>query len=217
MNTSSATKVRSWLWGSLLFCFAPFSVSHAATVAVDSLLINYASLNITVTGGTLLPVGSTTISGMVVPSVLINMGTYQNPIAQLGSGTQSAKIYSTGAYGMPAPSGSVNTLTNTIDVDFSSLRANAKIGLYTLDMAVPLITNPPSSGTYNSGTGDYALTWSNLFNLQVNGKTVIGNATVSLSGKATLVPVPAALWLLGSGLLGLAGVARRRSEARICI
>jgi len=210
MKTSSARKVRSWLWGSLLLCLAPFSVTHAATVAIDTLSINNASLNIAITGGTLLPVGSTTYSSLISPPALIDMGTYQNPIVQVSSGLLVAKIYSTAAYGMPAPSGSVNTLTNTINVDFSSFRANAKLGLYTLDMAVPVIINPPSSGIYNSGTGAYTLSWTNPFSLLIGGKTVIGNATIALSGKATLVPIPAALWLLGSGLLGLAGVARRR-------
>lgn len=42
-------------------------------------------------------------------------------------------------------------------------------------------------------------------------------ATLSTSGlsfsQITAVPVPAAVWLLGSGLLGLAGVARRKSAA----
>lgn len=211
MNTFSGRVVRSWLWGGLLLCIAPVSVSHAATVAVNSLLINYAYLNIAITnGGTLLPAGSTTFSGPVAPPVSIVMGTYQDPIVPLGSGLLSAKIYSTGAYGMSAPSGSVDTTANTISVDFSSFRADARIGFYSLNMAVPLINNPPSGGTYNSGTGAYALTWSNPFTLLVNGQTISGNATVSLRGPATLVPVPAALWLLGSGLVGLAGIARRR-------
>jgi hypothetical protein len=37
--------------------------------------------------------------------------------------------------------------------------------------------------------------------------------TFSLAGGGAPVPVPAAVWLLGSGLLGLAGVARRKSAA----
>ena len=35
-------------------------------------------------------------------------------------------------------------------------------------------------------------------------------ATTSFTSSATLVPVPAAVWLFGSGLLGLVGIARRR-------
>ena len=34
-----------------------------------------------------------------------------------------------------------------------------------------------------------------------------------LEGTITAVPIPAAVWLFGSGLLGLAGVARRRNKA----
>jgi hypothetical protein len=40
----------------------------------------------------------------------------------------------------------------------------------------------------------------------------LANATVSFTGNPVgAVPLPAAVWLLGSGLLGLAGVGRRRS------
>ena len=35
-------------------------------------------------------------------------------------------------------------------------------------------------------------------------------ATTSFTSSATLVPVPAAVWLFGSGLLGLVGIARRK-------
>lgn len=41
---------------------------------------------------------------------------------------------------------------------------------------------------------------------------VMNNASGSISGLSA-VPVPAAVWLFGSGLLGLAGVARRKSAA----
>lgn len=207
MMTSLARNFRSWLLGGLLLLVAPVGVSQAATVAVDSLLINYASLTIAITGD-----GVTTFAGPIAPPVPIDMGIYQDPIVQMGSGYLTAKIYSTGAYGMPAPSGSVNTLANTINVDFSSLRASAQIGLYMLDFAVPVITNPPSAGSYNPGTGAYSLVWTDPFSVLVAGRAITGIATVSLSGSATLVPVPAALWLLGSGLLGLAGIARRRKS-----
>jgi hypothetical protein len=205
MKTSSARNFRSWLWGGLLFCLAPAGVSHAATVAIDSLFINSASLTIAIDGD-----GSRTYSSAVAPPVQITMGEYQDPIVQLIGGRYTARIYSTGAFGMPAPSGSVDTVAGTINVDFSSLRASATSPYGLLDMPLWPITNPPSGGTYNPGTGAYTLTWSNPYSVLVGESIISGTASVSLSGTATLVPVPAALWLLGSGILGLAGIARRR-------
>ena len=48
-----------------------------------------------------------------------------------------------------------------------------------------------------------------------DGATNFGNVFygVHLSGTISSVPVPAAVWLFGSGLVGLAGVARRRKAA----
>ena len=39
------------------------------------------------------------------------------------------------------------------------------------------------------------------------------NLVGTISGDLTAVPVPAAVWLFGSGLLGLVGVARRKAKA----
>ena len=39
------------------------------------------------------------------------------------------------------------------------------------------------------------------------------NATMAATPKPSTVPVPAAVWLFGSGLLGLVGVARRKKDA----
>lgn len=41
----------------------------------------------------------------------------------------------------------------------------------------------------------------------------VWNVTLNRVGNATIVPVPAAVWLFGSGLLGLVGVARRKKQA----
>ena len=48
-----------------------------------------------------------------------------------------------------------------------------------------------------------------LFKVELTGAT----EKVDLNGNLTAVPVPAAAWLFGSALLGLAGVARRRDVA----
>jgi len=42
--------------------------------------------------------------------------------------------------------------------------------------------------------------------------TTIDNASQITFGSASVVPVPAAVWLFGSGLLGLLGIARRKAQ-----
>lgn len=60
-----------------------------------------------------------------------------------------------------------------------------------------------TSGQYK---GDYVLAWEDLKNL---GDHDYNDLVVRVSGVA-IVPVPAAVWLFGSGLLGFAAVIRRR-------
>jgi len=64
------------------------------------------------------------------------------------------------------------------------------------------------TGTANgdSYTGDAAWIWAYTFNIAAGQ-----NVSISKSLTLTAVPVPAAVWLFASGLLGLVGIARRRA------
>ena len=77
------------------------------------------------------------------------------------------------------------------------------------------------SAAVGSSSACYVLRWEHFINPQAgfSGDTVwqiegIANldGNVDLSG-APAVPIPAAVWLFGSGLLGLVGVARRKRSA----
>jgi hypothetical protein len=46
-----------------------------------------------------------------------------------------------------------------------------------------------------------------------SGSNPTGLLIANLSGEASVVPIPAAVWLFGSGLLGMIGVARRKKTA----
>jgi hypothetical protein len=59
----------------------------------------------------------------------------------------------------------------------------------------------------DSFTGDAAWIWQYTFNIADGASASVGKTMIM----ETVVPVPAAVWLFGSGLLGLVGVARRRT------
>ena len=206
-----------WLGVLLVGCIAPLSAAWASTVNISSMQVNNASLTVAITG-----VGTYSFSGPVVQPADILMGQYQPSIytASITSGaTSTATIYSTSAYGEPAPSGTIDTgnATNPISVNFSSFRLNVNVtSPNTLSFDAPAwpVTAPNSSSTFDAFTNIYTLGWNNNFSVMamVDGIStpISGNVQVTLGGTLQPVPVPAALWLFGSGLIGLAAFACRR-------
>ncbi len=92
--------------------------------------------------------------------------------------------------------------------------------------ASPIFYLAPDAGTLvieNGGLGVNTLTWSHTItaaedpSFQFVGFTaswkITGQYNCGGTAGCGAVPVPAAVWLFGSGLLGLVGVARRRTAA----
>jgi hypothetical protein len=69
-----------------------------------------------------------------------------------------------------------------------------------------------STGTpFTAAAGTY--TWTAVLAVPEGGKSKVYQLPFTVTLTAPEVPVPAAAWLFGSGLLGLAGTARRRRSA----
>lgn len=191
--------------------------AQARAVAIDTLSVNQFTLQIDAAFNG--PGVDASFTQTITPPADITMGVYQGlpgGIISLVSGADSATVYTTGAFGAPVPTGTVDQTIGQIDVDLSSLRASITLGsipsIGTVDFSLWPLTTPPSMGTYNSATGAYTLSWNvNVVKQILNQNVTVGTATVILGGTATVVPVPAAVWLFGSGLIGLVGVARRRA------
>jgi hypothetical protein len=79
---------------------------------------------------------------------------------------------------------------------------------WTLDLTSLSVVGTPAAdllklegtGLLSDGAGDHAVTWA-----------LSAQSATSYSMDMTVVPVPAAVWLFGSGLIGLVGLARRKA------
>jgi len=110
----------------------------------------------------------------------------------------------------PVPSGDVSG--TTLSVDLSALIFNWQTNNYPQITFDPINHLPIThvTGTASGGaSGTFTASWNTIFlGGNLNGQT----GTYNVSGTYATIPVPAAAWLMGSGLAGLAGLARRRRK-----
>ena len=148
--------------------------------------------------------GSLLVGGVYenVPSNTIKLSTVW---ANAGTGDVDETLF-TGDSG-------IGGVTANLDV-FSAVNSFFVVEGWTLDLTSLLVNVPGSSKFLNlSGTGVLS---GNGFDATEATWTFSAESTTSYSMTATAagipaVPVPAAIWLFGSGLIGLIGVARRKA------
>jgi len=182
--------------------------SQAATVTQLDITRESVSLNFGSLG---------TLSGSFNQSGQLIMGQFQPtpdifPPVQVGSHLTFSVFSSSGqpVLNLPPPSGT--TAGNTMTVDVSSLFAGMSSTQWGSWMTPAtfgsLNIGGTATGSFNQATNAFDISWTHAF----TGVPFLTSGTFSLQGTAQLaaVPLPAAALLFGSGLLGLAGLLRRK-------
>lgn len=186
-------------------------------VIVDNFLptltaFNYIGPNTNLVGGYIGSGGASLPASSYDPNGIASFDWYGFPVSLY---TASANLGDTSSVagsvaGGPVPSGTLNDITGTITLDLSSLFGTWQDGDYITGTGrSDGFTSAMATGTWNPITNAYVLYWDSL----TIGPACPPNLCIShwtLQGTASPVPVPAALWLFGSGLLGLMGLRWRR-------
>jgi hypothetical protein len=164
-----------------------------------------AMVNFTLTGDVDTAADPGNVFGLVLGNTITATGTFDDSVLTLGTGTVSFHDGSGNSITL-----NVGNLTYTASDDYNFL----SIGFPNLSLAGGAFTG------LNFATDPFAPTSFDSLDSFFDGYEDDG-FTQTLSGtwdsasfQMTPVPVPAAVWLLGSGLLGLVGVARRKTAVR---
>ncbi len=160
-------------------------------------------------GGASLPYTSYDTSGIAAFNWYGSPVSLYTASASLGDVNTPAGTFTGG----PVPSGGLDTIAGTISMDLSSLFGTWNDGDYITGTGrSDGVTSILATGTWNLTTNAYTLHWdSRTLGPWCPGPDgCISHWTVE--GMASPVPVPTAIWLFGSGLLGLFGAVRRRKS-----
>lgn len=115
-----------------------------------------------------------------------------------------------GALNLPAPTAQTSGATMTANIQslFAGVTSTGWSWVNTNPLMASLNIGGNAGGTFNDTTNAFNISWTHAF----TGIPFLTSGNFSLQGTAQLaaVPLPAAALLFGSGLIGLAGVLRRK-------
>lgn len=140
---------------------------------------------------------------------LIRMGRFQaigEVVPSISDRCETYSIFTSGFNAVEPPSATISGSTITVDLSslfFAASRGNTH-SLWNIGDVV--------TGLYNPESKQYVLAWDRVF----DGGGSTKQASFFLSGLVHFdvepVPIPAAVWLFGSGIAGIAALARRRNS-----
>ncbi|NOS80330.1 MAG: hypothetical protein HOP32_01960 [Nitrospira sp.] len=203
------------LTASVLWCL-PTSVQAAIVTQLDitggSISLNFGSLG--------------NLAGPITANGQIFMNQFQPPPAvfdpvTIGHLTFSIFTGSGGTLNLPAPTAQTSGATMTADLQslFAGVTSSGWAGLLTspsTPLTASLNIGGSATGSFNDLTNVFDVSWTHQF----TGIPFLTSGTFSLQGTAQLggaqaapVPLPGAVFLFGSGLIGLIGWARHKLSA----
>lgn len=203
--------------------------ANAASYAIDSMNItdggfsvdgfpdgfvafNYIGPDTNLAGGYIGTGGAGVASPMPNTARIVSANWYNQPLdiytaaANLGDINSPAGSVAGGL----VPTGTVDDMAGTITLDLRGWFANWSDGDYITGTGrSDGFTSAMATGTWNPITHAYTLHWDSA---TFGPACPPCNSHWTLQGTAAPVPVPAALWLFASGLLGLFGAAWRQKK-----
>ncbi len=180
---------------------APSVPAHAITVThleITSGAVNYAGKHHAI------------MDQLLGQDGLLKMGQFQaigEIVPSIDKACETYSLFTSGFSGASAPTAVISG--SSLTVDLSSLFFGVDRG----NMYRSWNIGGSATGLFNPDTKEFFLSWDRLF----DNSTPEGRASFFLSGimylAAQPVPIPAAVWLFGSGLVGIVALIRRRHSS----
>lgn len=142
---------------------------------------------------------------------VMQMGRFQgvgNLVPTINRSNETHALFTSGFSGASAPSAVITDSVITVDLSslFFSVNQGNSYRLWNIGTVV--------TGLYNPTSKEFALSWDRVLgeNCQQGQASFFLNGLVHFDSDVQPVPIPAAAWLFGSGLAGIAALIRRRQS-----